>query len=279
MLPTEKNKLGKFADIATGSTDQNKVLTVNGSGTATWVLPPSGTVLGYTASATDGRVNNTSTGTYTSIPAATGTNAGLMIPADLTKLSKIPTPPTTAAQVLTSKADGTSEWIAPAAGGGGGSSDIIYSPADVGSSLGAYGTAFLKVRASGAGITVQRSQGALPGGITNKLTIYVPNGVQLSSIRINGDNILLGKTQADTPPAYVYIDIVYAASSNINTGLDDFWPPVSYSFINRVTTPYKYGAPGAPGQNILMYVNGYTSNTLSLQWTINIATWTAIMGF
>jgi hypothetical protein len=277
MIDTDKSKLDKFANIAAGSTDQNKVLTVNGSGTATWVLPPSGTILGYTASAIDGRVNNTSTGTYTTIPAATGTNAGLLLPADFTKLSKIPTPPTTAAQVLTSKADGTSEWVAPAAGGGGGSADIIYSPTDVGGSLGAYGTAFLKVKASGAGITVQRTQGAVPGGISNKLIITVPSGVQLTSIRVNGDNVLLGKTQADTAPGTVYVDIIYSSSSNINTSLDDSWPPISQQIINRDLAPTRYVPAGVTA--IQSYVDTYVNNTIGMHFTINLKSWTLILAF
>ena len=201
-----------------------------------------------------------------------------MIPADLTKLRKIPTPPTTAAQVLTSKADGTSEWIAPAAGGGGGgSSDIIYSPADVGSSLGAYGTAFLKVRASGAGITVQRTQGAVPGGISNKLIITVPSGVQLTSIRVNGDNVLLGKTQADTAPGTVYVDIIYSSSSNINTSLDDSWPPISQQIINRDLAPTRYVPAGVTA--IQSYVDTYVNNTIGMHFTINLKSWTLILAF
>lgn len=47
-----------------------------------------GTSLGYSASATNGVVTS-STGTDATIPAADGTNAGLMIPAQFTKLSNI----------------------------------------------------------------------------------------------------------------------------------------------------------------------------------------------
>jgi len=234
MLPTEKNKLGKFADIATGSTDQNKVLTVNGSGTATWVLPPSGTVLGYTASATDGRVNNTSTGTYTTIPAATGTNAGLMIPGDLTKLSKIPTPPTTAAQVLTSKADGTSEWVAPATGGGGGSSLQTYHPTNTTNPT---NQSNVTVKASALGITVAQKIGytssKAPSTFNNLVEITVPAGVVLQSIQIIGDNPFLGEPSASNASPNMAIDIIYG--DDINNDITDAILPSSTVLYNRNT--------------------------------------------
>jgi len=322
MINTDKSKLDKFADIAVGSTDQNKVLTVNGSGTATWVLPPSGTVLGYTASATDGRVNNTSTGTYTTIPAVTGTNAGLMIPADLTKLSKIPTitnspsantvllatsatsatwttpssggttnlaftstaidgtvtsdtgtdasitaatstnaglmigtdkakldkiaaPPTTAAQVLTSKADGTSEWVAPASGGGG-STLQYYHPS---------GNALVLVGATGPNITLQQKTGFKSDGIqsSNVLNLFeltVPAGVYLHTIQIIGENTSLGLLTTDTP--YFNIHINY--TDNINNDYTDARLPAFFTFYNRSTAGQMLTSMiGSGGATVIVY--------------------------
>jgi len=223
MIDTDKSKLDKFANIA-GVSDANKVLTVNGAGTAaTWVAPPTGTNISYTASSTQGLVNS-STGTAATIPAATGTNAGLMIPADLTKLSKIPTPPTTAAQVLTSKADGTSEWIAPAAGGGGGSALQSYHPS---------GNTNVTVSATGLGVTVVQKAGwkdaTTPSGYPNLFEFNVPAGVLIQTIQIVGDYTLLG--MPTTTPQFFNVDIIY--TDNINNDYTDARLPVSVIPYNR----------------------------------------------
>lgn len=268
----------------TSGTYNAATITVDSQGRITAASNGSGgggaTDLTYTSSATQGIVNS-STGTDATIPAGSTANASLMLPGDKLKLDKIADLTSTSAnKVLTANGDGTAAtWVTPAAGGGSTGGYMIYSPADPTSSLGSYGISFLKVKASGPGITIQRTQGATPGGIPNKFILTVPADITLESIRMNGDNVLLGKTQTDTPPGTVYVEIVYASSSNRNTGLDDFWPPVSHSFINRTTAPWKYGAPGAPGQAIAMVVNGYTNNVLSLQWTININAWTMILSF
>ncbi|WP_040300182.1 beta strand repeat-containing protein, partial [Arcticibacter svalbardensis] len=205
--------------------------TVGGGGAATNIT--------YTPSPNDGKINS-STGTPASIPVGSTINASLMLPNDKAKLDKIEDIKTTDAnKVLT--VDGTSKiatWVAlPAGGSGGGSSDVIYSPTDPTNSLSSYssGIEFLKVKASGPGVTVQRTVGA--GGINNKFIITVPAGISLEAVRMNGDNKLLGKEQTDTPPGTVFIDVVYASSSNMNTKLEDFWPPVSHTYIDRRTSP------------------------------------------
>jgi len=269
MINTDKSKLDKFADIAVGSTDQNKVLTVNGSGTATWVAPPTGTNISYTASATQGLVNS-STGTAATIPVVTGTNAGLMIPADLTKLSKIPTPPTTAAQVLTSKADGTSEWVAPAAGGGGGSTFQFYHP---GGTSNISGNTHVMVKATGSGITFDQSDGPT-AGLPNRFTVHVPAGVFLDMIRITGDNALFGKTPTDPAPV-LYFDIVYG-DVNLNNNMTDVWPPL-VNFYDRTTAFKTY--PPAYGSSHAMTITGYANNTLNLNWVLNYKYWTMVLKF
>jgi len=240
MINTDKSKLDKFADIA-GVADANKVLTVNGTGTAaTWVAPPTGTNITYTASATQGLVNS-STGTAATIPVATTTNAGLMIPADLTKLSKIPTPPTTAAQVLTSKADGTSEWVAPASGGGGGSTQQYYHPND---------NPNVTILATGLGVTVTQKGGrksdGTASGYSNLFEFNVPAGVLVKSIQITGDYTLLGFALGSAQ--YINIDIIYV--DNINNDYTDARLPIS-------VTPYSRNA--SVGKSVILTIGGSTT--------------------
>ncbi len=244
MIDTDKSKLDKFANIA-GVSDANKVLTVNGAGTAaTWVAPPTGTNITYTASATQGVVNS-STGTAATIPVVTGTNAGLMIPADFTKLSKIPTPPTTAAQVLTSKADGTSEWVAPVAGGGG-STLQYYHPS---------GNALVLVGATGPNITLQQKTGFKSDGIqsSNVLNLFeltVPAGVYLHTIQIIGENTSLGLLTTDTP--YFNIHINY--TDNINNDYTDARLPAFFTFYNRSTAGQMLTSMiGSGGATVIVY--------------------------
>jgi hypothetical protein len=279
MLPADKLKLNKIADLA-GNSDANKVLTANASGTAaTWVTATSGgaTNITYTASPTQGVINS-STGSGAPILAATTTNSGLLLPADKAKLDKIATPPTTAAQVLTSKADGTTEWVAaPASGGGGGS--IIYHPTTTsGGSTNTVGNTNILIKATGIGITVAQIDGTA-AGTKNKLIVTIPSGVSLQSIRINGDNLWFGLTQASPVPDFL-IDI-QDANTGINNGIDDFWPPVTSGFIDRTAgLPYTYISNGVQGKTLFMYVTGFASNVLSLKWTLMAKNqWTINMGF
>jgi hypothetical protein len=88
------------------------------------------TDLTYTASATNGIIGSSSTGTDATIPAGSTTNASLMLPADKTKLDKLPviTAPGDANKVLTVNSGGTAAvWTTPAAGGGGGATNLGFS--------------------------------------------------------------------------------------------------------------------------------------------------------
>jgi len=193
-----------------------------------------------------------------------------MIPADLTKLSKIPTPPTTAAQVLTSKADGTSEWIAPAAGGGGGSTFQFYHP---GGTSNISGNTHVMVKATGSGITFDQSDGPT-AGLPNRFTVHVPAGVFLDMIRITGDNALFGKTPTDPAPV-LYFDIVYG-DVNLNNNMTDVWPPL-VNFYDRTTAFKTY--PPAYGSSHAMTITGYANNTLNLNWVLNYKYWTMVLKF
>jgi len=270
MINTDKSKLDKFANIA-GVSDANKVLTVNGAGTAaTWVAPPTGTNITYTASATQGLVNS-STGTAATIPVATTANAGLMVPADLTKLSKIPTPPTTAAQVLTSKADGTSEWIAPAAGGGGGGSTLqYYHPSNLAS---------VYIGATGLGVTVSLKSGrksdGTASGYPNLFEFNVPAGVTIRTLQIVGDYTLLGFLLADTQ--YFNVDVIY--SDNINNDYTDSQLPVYYTCFDR-TTVGKLKVL-ALGNSPSVQLDDPVSHTIKMTVTMQAANkkWAYTMGF
>jgi hypothetical protein len=349
MVPADFTKLGKITDIASGTIDQNKVLTVNGSGIATWVTPavaagtnitytaypakvtigsstgtskdvlpadatnaglllpadftkltkiptitnsPSATNtvltatsatsatwspassggttnLGFTTTATDGSVTS-STGTAAPITAATSTKAGLMIATDKVKLDNIATPPAVVAQVLTSKADGTTEWKAPAAGGGGGSTLQAYHPG---------GNNAVTVRATGLGIgltmkTGFKSDGTTTSGFPNLFEITVPAGVFLQSLQIVGDNTTLGDATGTT--AYMNVYIIYA--DNINNDYTDAQLPVYANVYDRVATANKLRAvPVVTPVSVL--IDDPANKTLKMYVMMNYKKWAFTLGF
>lgn len=269
MLPADKLKLNKITDL-TGSADANKVLTANSSGTAaTWVTPASGgaTDITYSASPTQGIVNS-STGADAAIPAATTTNAGLLLPADKTKLDKIATPPTTAAQVLTSKADGTTEWVAPTTGGGGGSLQV-YHPG---------GNTAVTVRATGPGIGLTMKTGFKSDGSTsnfpNLFELTVPAGVFLQSLQIVGDNTTLGDATGST--AYLNVHIIYA--DNINNDYTDAQLPVYVNMYDRVSTANKLRViPVLTPTSML--IDEPANHTIKMFINMNNKKWALALGF
>jgi len=125
MVKADKTKLTNFPTISGSPTTNGQVLTYNGS-TANWVQPS----LQYSGTTGAGTVSINNGGTSATIPVVTTAVSGLMVPADKTKLDKLPTvtngPVSTAGQVLTSNADGTATWAAATGGSGGGSSSIYY---------------------------------------------------------------------------------------------------------------------------------------------------------
>jgi hypothetical protein len=336
MINTDKSKLDKFADIA-GVADANKVLTVNGTGTAaTWVAPPTGTNITYTASATQGQVNS-STGTAAAIPVATTTNAGLLLPADFTKLSKmptitnspaantvllattstsatwttpssggttnlaftstaidgtvtsdtgtdasitaatstnaglmigtdkakldkIPTPPTIAAQVLTSKTDGTTEWKA-STGGGGGTTYQTYQPS---------GNANMFARATGPGVTA-----SLTG---NTVTITIPDGVTLNYYRIKSTFAAVGNTALN----FIIIDQSTSTTDITNTSADNaMLPNITLFDINNISPLVEMvnnlgqsalfaNITGVTNRTINFFISGLSTHNSSNGFYINL---------
>lgn len=263
MLPADKSKLNKISDLA-GSADANKVLTANASGTAaTWVTPSSGgaTDITYSASPTQGMVNS-STGADAAIPAATTTNAGLLLPADKTKLNNIATPPTTAAQVLTSKADGTTEWVAPASGGGGGGiSYITYNPS---------GNTNMFVRATGLGVTA-----SLTG---NTVTVTIPDGVSIAYFRVKTSYQAVGDTKLN----FVVIDQSTSTTDITNTSADNVMLPFMTLYdINNISpivmTTNNMGQlalsstiTGVSNRTINFYITGLSSHNSTNGFYINL---------
>lgn len=243
MIPADKSKLNKITDLA-GSADANKVLTANSSGTsATWVAPASGgaTDLTYTASPTQGLVSAT-TGIPAAITTATTTNAGLLSPADKTKLDNIATPPTTTAQVLTSKADGSTEWVAPASGGGGGGDLQVYHP-------GADSKVFC--RATGLGVTITMTD-------SKTYTITIPSGVRLDYLKFWSSRATVGDQN--------FINVIIKDLSGlVNNSVDDAIFPVIYMVDVITLNPMLYSVLSAGASNTGFLVQSIASGSIGLQ--------------
>lgn len=226
------------------------------------------TNLSYTASFDQGVVSPSS-GTSATILAATTTNAGLLLPADKTKLNNIATPPTTAAQVLTSKADGTTEWVAPAAGGGGGGALQVYHPG---------GNTAVTVRATGLGIGLTMKPGfksdGTPSNFSNLFEITVPAGVFLQSLQIVGDNTTLGDATGST--AFMNVYIIYA--DNINNDYTDAQLPVYVNMYDRFSTANKLRViPVLSATSML--IDEPANRTIKMFINMNYKKWAFALGF
>jgi len=210
LLPVDFSKVSKISSYT--AADVNKVLTVDGTGAATWVAPSGGaTDITYTASATQGMVNS-STGADAAIPAATAVNAGLLLPVDFSKVSKISS--YTAAdvnKVLTVDGTGAATWVAPS----GGATDITYTASAtqgmVNSSTGA-DAAIPAATATNAGLL-------LPADFSKVSKIASFAAADASKVlTVNASGLAIWSTPAVT-------DLTYTASAtqgmvNSSTGAD-----------------------------------------------------------
>jgi len=231
------------------------------------------TNLAYTAGATNGQVTS-STGTAATILPVTTSAAGLMLPADKTKLDKIApiVAPTDAAKVLTVNAAGTAaEWVTPAAGGGNnGGSVKVYHPSNL---------SFIMVKADGEGITVTQSEGPI-AGTPNRFTITIPAGVNMMSFRLNGDNALFGKAGSDAAPV-VYFNIK-DGNTNVNNSVDDFMPPIGITYLDRVSgnaVPLAFKVPSSPGYSATINVESIGGNQLILKLVPSIKIYSLMLAF
>jgi len=259
-LPADFTKLSKMPTI-TNSPAANTVLLATTATSATWTTPSSGgtTNLAFTSTAIDGTVTS-DTGTDASITAATSTNAGLMIGTDKAKLDKIPTPPTTAAQVLTSKADGTTEWKA-STGGGGGTTYQTYQPS---------GNANMFARATGPGVT------ALLTG--NTVTITIPDGVTLNYYRIKSTFAAVGNTALN----FIIIDQSTSTTDITNTSADNaMLPTITLFDINNISPLVEMvnnlgqsalfaNITGVTNRTINFFISGLSTHNSSNGFYINL---------
>ena len=309
MPATDKVKLNKITSPV--AADAGKVLTANASGDATWVTPAAGggatytlpaataaalggvktgagiaidaagvistkTDLNYTASATNGTINSSTSNVAAVIPASSTTEAGLMLPAEKNKLT--PYPIITAGdkdKVLTVNAAGTAAtWATPATGGGSGGAMMpkIYSPS---------GAPYAMVKSIGNGeVTIEQSEGPV-SGTKNLFTVTIPAGVSINMIRFNIDNPLLGRTAAEGAP--VLLVKIKDLGNTVNTSDNDLWAPASHIVIIRPSPgapyPYRTMSTLAPS-NVLMVIESAIGGVLSLKLqTDAIKIYTFILGY
>lgn len=213
------------------------------------------TNLAYTAGTTNGQVTS-STGTAAILLPVTTSAAGLMLPVDKTKLDKIADITTTdAAKVLTVNAAGTAAtWVTPAAGGGSSAAFKIYHPSNF---------VNMQVKSVGEGITIVQREGPI-SGVKNRFTVTIPTGVSLMSLKLNVDNILLGKTAADAAPV-LYFDIV--DPNKDNSSIDEAWLPVSVLTLDRAAgIPANFKSTNIVGYVAALSVESMSGNTLSMKF-------------
>ena len=231
------------------------------------------TNLGYTPAATNGQITSSS-GTAAIVPGATNSVAGLMIATDKVKLDKIApiVAPTDAAKVLTVNAAGTAaEWVTPAvAGGSSGGAVKVYHPSNL---------PYFMVKADGEGITIVQSEGPI-AGTPNRFTITIPAGVNMMSLRLNGDNALFGKAGSDAAPV-VYFNIK-DGNTGVNNSVDDFMPPVGITYLDRVsgnTVPLAFKVPSSAGYTATINIESIGGNLLILKLVPSIKIYSLMLAF
>jgi len=231
------------------------------------------TNLTYTSTATQSSLAS-STGNTVVIPAGSTTNTSLMLPADKIKLDKIApiVTPTDAAKVLTVNATGTAaEWVTPATGGGNSVGAVkVYHPSNL---------PYFMVKADGEGITIVQSEGPI-AGTPNRFTITIPAGVNMMSLRLNGDNALFGKAGSDAAPV-VYFNIK-DGNTAINNSVEDFMPPVGITYLDRVsgnTVPLAFKVPSSAGYTATINVESIGGNLLVLKLVPSIKIYSLMLAF
>jgi len=275
LLPGDFTKLSNIPAITNSPSATNTVLTATSATSAAWAPPSAGgaaaTNLAFTSTAIDGLVTS-DTGNDANITAATTTKAGLMIGADKTKLDNLTTPPAIDGQILTSKADGTTEW--KTGSGGSTAGTFIYHPV---------GFTAITIRASALGVTAALLPGYLSthtgsSGSNNLIQITVPKDVYLQSIQVVGDNTLFGAL-ITSPSTNMCFDIIYGDTKN--TSMDDIQMPISAILYDKKTTPgVSRMTPNGYATGTILVFDPTTANTLSIHWTLNGYTkWAVVLGF
>ena len=220
---TDKTKLTNIPTISGGATANGQVLTYDGS-VANWALPG----LQYSGTTGAGKVSviNGSTTQTANIPVASTTLSGLMVPADKTKLDKLPTvtnaPVATADQVLTSNADGTATWKAATGGSGGGSSTIYKAVAQDGT------TPVVNVLVKGSGPKIKFW---IETASTNIFHVSIPSGAVVDYIRIY---TIRANMSLQGGFYYCYIDVKDESGNTNNSYIDALMPNFNYVILNRL---------------------------------------------
>jgi hypothetical protein len=256
---------GKIATARLGSGTADGTTYLRGDGIWATITAGSDPALKYYSSATDGKLQAGSSSTLATIPAATpiaGNTAGLMIPADKTKLNNLPDVDITNApvsgQVLTATSATAATWKTPT--GGSGSSLEIYKL-----SSSASGAAYsVVVKSSGTHITM--AYGTNIYGMTgvNGFIITIPSGTVLETIElsITETNTLTNLANGLTTGTMIGLQIV-DMNKNCNTSTADLFLP-SFDFI----------ALGGTVNNLIGYYNHLSgAKDLSLQiWQVDQGT-------
>jgi hypothetical protein len=237
MVQTDHAKLLNIPTISGSPTTTGQALTYDSSSsTASWVQPG----LTYAGTTGAGTVSMTNGSSSATIPVASSSVSGLMIPTDKSKLDTYPTISNTptSGQVLASNGDGTATWTT-SSGSGSSSSSEIYKITST-----ATAAAFnAVVKSSGTHVTISFVSDVY--GMGAGFVIDVPSGTILESCQLNvTDKATLKAISSTTTEAPLALQIIHEAG-NINTSTADLFVPsmdvvVLSTNINNLDNDYYY---------------------------------------
>jgi hypothetical protein len=257
MVQTDHAKLLNIPTISGSPTTTGQALTYDSSSsTASWVQPG----LTYTGTTGTGSVSITNGSSSATIPVASSSVSGLMIPTDKSKLDSYPTvsnTPTTG-QVLTATSTSTASWQTPSSGSGSSLSTYTVTATTSGST-----SATCFIRATATTVTASIS--------SNVLTINIPAGVYLDYLKIFSSYANLGSVSGLT------IKLVYAGKEFNNSADDALFPSVANFVDINSTTSYKLQAEATT--TFALMVNAAIADGVLQLYTGTLGSHTQTAGF
>ncbi|MGX5688611.1 beta strand repeat-containing protein [Arcticibacter tournemirensis] len=255
MIKEDKEKLLKIPTISSAPTAAGQILTTTSTSASAWTTPAlsfSSTYNAGTLKLKLGTPEFTATvpvATPATTFAATDGTAGLLNANDKYKLNNTLPLPTTAGQVLTSKADGSAEWKAST--GGGGSGTTIYHALN---QAGSADVSSVLVKGSGGKIKYWYVEKETDN--KNTFHISIPSGSMIDQVRLHVTAAQLADPLMPTGADF-YIVVTDETGTLFNTSVDNaLIPQVDFVTLNTNSPSlsngdWYYNPPATANMNIL----------------------------